>query len=257
MFMEPGTGTRYRMMLDYDGTNFHGWQVQNRERTVQGVIEDALAKIYQKEISVTGCGRTDAGVHARNYIAHVDLPEATQLELAYKLNRMLGEDIVIHEVTPVSKDFHARFSATYRQYRYAINGHKMAIGRQYSWHCQDLASLDRAAIEKAIAVIEQAQAFRPFCKTGSDVKTMACDIHRAQWIYNEEEDKLAFVIRANRFLRGMVRLIVGSLVMVGRHKLTVGQLQESLHSQEGLARRYSVPAQGLTLERVAYPIKSY
>ncbi|HKK87905.1 MAG TPA: tRNA pseudouridine(38-40) synthase TruA [Saprospiraceae bacterium] len=253
--MKSGTGTRYSMMLDYDGTNFHGWQVQNQERTVQGVIEKALAKIYQKEITVTGCGRTDAGVHARNYVAHIDLPGRPEFDLKYKLNRMLGDDIAINKVAAVSDDFHARFSATYRQYRYSINGQKMALGRQYSWYCPDLVSLDKTAIEKAIGILEQAESFRPFCKTGSDVKSMVCDVHHAQWIYDEVEDKQAFVIRANRFLRGMVRLIVGSLVLIGRRKLTVGQLQEALQSQNSLPMSYSVPAQGLTLEHVAYPDK--
>ena len=244
-------GSRYKIILDYDGMYFHGWQVQNQERTVQGVIEEALSKIYQAKISVTGCGRTDAGVHARNYLAHVDLPEMTEIDLVYKLNRMLGEDIAIRELTPVSGDFHARFSARYRQYRYCINGQKMAIGRQYSWYCPDLTSLDRPSIEKTIAIIRQAQAFLPFCKTGSDAKTMSCDILHAKWI-DRENDKAMFEIRANRFLRGMVRLIVGALVLAGRGHLTPEQVQVALDNQQMLPKSYSAPAQGLVLEQVSY-----
>ena len=251
--MESSVMRRYKMVLDYDGTDFHGWQVQKEGRTIQEDIELALSKIFQRKIAITGCGRTDAGVHARNYVAHVDLPELTDIDLVYKLNRMLDDDIAVRDLTPMADDFHARYSASYRQYRYCIHGQKMAVGRRYSWHCPDLAAMDRASIERALDCIREAREFAPFCKTGSDAKTMFCDIHHARWIYHEAEEKVEFEIRANRFLRGMVRLIVGALVLVGRSQLSPEGVEKALNDKEALPKSYSVPAKGLMLERVGYP----
>lgn len=244
---------RYKLILDYDGANFHGWQIQNSERTVQGTLENVLSRIYQSDIAVTGCGRTDAGVHARNYVAHVDLPEPVQMDLCYKLNRMLQEDVAIRAIRAVDSDFHARYSAVYRQYRYCINSNKMAIGRQYSWHCPDLADFDLEAIEQTIEYIKNAREFLPFCKTGSDAKTMSCYIHQACWKHKNAGQKVEFEIRANRFLRGMVRLIVGALVLVGRGLVTAEDVREALRKQVQMPKAYSVPAHGLFLEKVAYP----
>lgn len=243
---------RYKLVLDYDGANFHGWQIQNNERTVQGILENVLSRIYQSDIVVTGCGRTDAGVHARNYVAHVDLPEPVQIDLGYKLNRMLQDDVAIRAIQPVDSDFHARYSAIYRQYRYCINSNKIAIGRQYSWYCPDLADFDLEAIEQAIEYIKNAREFLPFCKTGSDAKTMSCYIHQVRWNHKNAGQNVEFEIRANRFLRGMVRLIVGALVLVGRGQVHADDVREALREQARLSKSYSAPAHGLFLEKVAY-----
>lgn len=243
---------RYFIRLSYKGTNFSGWQRQNNAHTVQEEIEDACELLFKEKINIIGCGRTDSGVHARNFIAHFDLPEALDFDLVFKLNHIVSQDITIHEVFPVDVTAHSRFDATKRTYDYFIKGEKDCFHSDYAFAYPMIHKLDIGVMNLVASLLMEYDDFYTFCKSKTDVKTTICKIYLCQWQW-EEEDKLRFTISANRFLRGMVRLIVGMCINVSLGKLEFEEVKDALENKRRLKRDWSVYAQGLILSDIAYP----
>lgn len=244
---------RYFLTLSYRGTHYAGWQIQPGDPSVQETLETALSTIFRQPVGVTGCGRTDAGVHARYYVAHADLPAPLPPSLLYSLNSLLPADIAVHAVLPMPDTAHARFDALERSYVYTITLRKDPFATETAWHLPkgDLLDLDR--MQEAAALLLRYQQFFPFCKTHSGVEHYACALTASHWVAMPEEQRLEFHVSANRFLRGMVRLIVGACVQVGQGKLQVADIRRAMDAQAMLKKSWSVPPQGLALNGVKYP----
>ena len=241
---------RYFIWLSYDGTNYHGWQVQPNGISVQGELQRVLSTLLRQNISITGAGRTDAGVHARVMAAHFDFEgDIDCQQLAYKMNRMLSGDIVISRIEEVAPDLHARFSATERTYHYYIHTRKDPFLRHYS--CEIHYPLDFAAMNEAGRILTTYEDFGAFCKAHSDVKTTLCHVTRAEWIQTGE-NTWYFVITANRFLRNMVRAVVGTLVDVGRGRLSLEDFRKVIEGKKRSDAGDSMPGNALFLEDVRY-----
>jgi tRNA pseudouridine38-40 synthase len=244
---------RYFLKMAYDGTAYHGWQVQPNGVTVQELTERALAITFGARLTVTAAGRTDTGVHAREMYAHFDLDhEITQetLEQAvYKLNNLLPADIAIHQIIPVPADAHARFDAVSRTYEYHILRQKNPFRERFAWYWQ--GQLDLEAMNQAAMHLIGLQDFQCFSKVHTDVNNYLCEVTRAGW--HQDGDTLVFTITANRFLRNMVRAVVGTLFEVGRGKLLPDDLITIIASRDRSRAGSSVPAKGLSLTQVQYP----
>ena len=241
---------RYFIWLSYDGTNYHGWQVQPNGISVQGELQRVLSTLLRQDISITGAGRTDAGVHARVMAAHFDFEgDIDCKQLAYKMNRMLGVDIVIDRIEEVASDLHARFSATERTYHYYIHTRKDPFQRHFS--CEIHYPLDFEKMNEAGRILTTYEDFGAFCKAHSDVKTTLCRVTRAEWIQTGETTWY-FVITANRFLRNMVRAVVGTLVDVGRGRLTLDEFRGVIEGKRRSDAGDSMPGNALFLEDVKY-----
>ena len=243
---------RYFITLSYDGTRYHGWQVQPNGPSVQEKLQWALSTILrQEDIQVTGAGRTDAGVHARMMVAHFDV-ETMNFELqdlTYKLNRLLPQDIAIQKIEPVSDEMHARFSATSRTYHYYIHTVKDPFLRAYS--CELHYPLDFQRMNEAAAILMTYDDFGAFCKAHADVKTTLCHITVAQW-HQTSTTSWYFEITANRFLRNMVRAVVGTLIDVGRGRLSLDDFRKVIEGKRRTEAGESMPANALFLEEVKY-----
>ncbi|MFT5821919.1 MAG: tRNA pseudouridine38-40 synthase [Crocinitomix sp.] len=241
---------RYFLKLSYKGTHFFGWQIQPNAITVQEHIEDALKKMNRnKKVKVMGCGRTDTGVHASEFYAHFEMnSDWDDATFAYKLNCMIPDDIAIHEVTKVPADLHARFSATSRTYHYFIHNDKNAFLNETSWLARLELDLDK--MNAACEVLINHKNFKCFSKTITGISSFNCDVTKAQWTKSPEGYR--FTIQANRFLRNMVRAIVGTMVDIGTDKIDLKAFQQILDSQERSKAGLSVPPQGLFLVKVDY-----
>jgi len=246
---------RVSFKLCYDGTSYSGWQIQPDVITVQGEIEKVLSTLYSSEVSIVGCGRTDKGVHARYYVAHADLPiENFPANLLYKLNRMLPNDISCTAVEEVGKKFHARFDATSRAYTYSIHLQKNPFLSKYSTFVSNAKELDLSLLQEVSDIIKRTSDFQAFCKLhGSESHTL-CDIHESAWDVSESSS-IKYHIRANRFLRGMVRLIVGSSLSVSAGKLSLIDLQEHIKQGSRSPHMRSAPPEGLALTDVQYGLR--
>ena len=255
---------RYFIFFGYDGTNYHGWQIQPNANSVQQELQHALSILLRKEIEVVGAGRTDTGVHARNMAAHFDWdseedsPEAKvskgQLpiapdQLVYRLNRILPRDIAVYEVREVDSEMHARFSATSRTYHYYIHTRKDPFERHYS--LQMNYPLDFEKMNEAAQYFLQHEDYAAFCKAGGDNKTTICHVTAARWVQTSPTTWY-FEITANRFLRNMVRAVVGTLIDVGRGKITMEQFLDILHNGSRSDAGESMPGNALFLEDVGY-----
>ena len=253
---------RYFITFSYDGTNYHGWQIQPNGVSVQEKLQGALSTLLRKEIVVTGAGRTDAGVHARMMVAHFEtfldepsgkaernIKHETLKDLVYKLNRLLPQDIAVQKVEPVSDDMHARFSATSRTYHYYIHTKKDPFLRAYS--CELHYPLDFEKMNEAGRILTTYEDFRAFCKSHSDVKTTLCKVTRAEWIQTGETTWY-FEITANRFLRNMVRAVVGTMVDVGRGKLSLEDFRKVIEGKQRIDAGESMPGNALFLEDIKY-----
>lgn len=241
---------RYFVEFAYDGTDYHGWQIQPNGNSVQEELQKALSTILRQPISVVGAGRTDTGVHARRMMAHFEInSDVDCTQLAYKLNRLLPRDIVVFSVYPVADDMHARFSAKLRTYHYYIHTSKNPFLRKYS--CEIHYNLDFDLMNKAARHLLDVTDFGSFCKAHSDVKTTLCDVSEAVWV-RDDETAWHFRISANRFLRNMVRAVVGTLIEVGRHRLTLEQFCEVVASGNRSSAGESMPGNALFLEDVKY-----
>ena len=242
---------RFFITLSYDGTRYHGWQVQPNGPSVQEKLQWALSTILRQDIQVTGAGRTDAGVHARMMVAHFDV-ETMHYELqdlTYKLNRLLPQDIAIQKMEPVSDEMHARFSATSRTYHYYIHTVKDPFLRAYS--CELHYPLDFQLMNEAAAILMTYEDFGAFCKAHADVKTTLCHITTAQW-HQTSPSSWYFEITANRFLRNMVRAVVGTLIDVGRGRLSLDDFRKVIEGKRRTEAGESMPANALFLEEVKY-----
>lgn len=259
---------RYFIHLSYDGTRYHGWQIQPNGISVEGEIERCLSTLLRTPIDIVGAGRTDAGVHARHMVAHFELVCNSQSiikglvsasenesctlnceQLTYKLNRMLPPDICIHKTEPVADDMHARFSATARTYHYYVSTQRNPFNRQYTWLTH--FNLDFPLMNEAAAILMEYSDFACFCKSHTDVKTTLCDMMEARWIQTSNTEWY-FRIKANRFLRNMVRAVVGTLVEVGRHRMTLQDFRAVIEGKKRTQAGESMPANALFLERIDY-----
>lgn len=241
---------RYFIYMAYDGAAYHGWQSQPNASSVQQTLEQALSTVLRQDISVTGAGRTDTGVHARLMVAHFDVEAAIDtMRLADKLNRLLPADISIYKVEPVSNEMHARFSAKSRRYEYYVTTAKSPFMRQYRYRLY--RQPDFALMNKAASQLLRQTDFTSFSKLHTDVKTNICHVTRAEWS-QVDDVTWVFTIEADRFLRNMVRAIVGTLLDVGFGKLTLEGFQNVMQQRDRCSAGMSVPAQGLFLVDVKY-----
>ncbi len=241
---------RYFFEISYNGTHYHGWQNQKNAVGVQQVVENALSKLFRGEISITGSGRTDTGVHCVQQFFHVDIEKEFKPEdLVHRLNAFLPGDIAIRNILPVREDAHARYQAIERSYQYKITRAKDPLLVGYAYYF--FRELDVSAMEQASALLRGEQDFECFSKVKTDVNHFICDIRQATW--NQKGDVLVFTISANRFLRGMVRAIVGTLLDVGTGKLSVKQFQEIIKSKDRKKAGMNAPPEGLYLTQVKYP----
>lgn len=242
---------RYFLQLSYDGTHYHGWQTQQDEPTIQQSVEQALSLLLKTTTQVTGAGRTDAGVHASFFVAHFDTPSplTDPQHLCYKLNQILPADIAIHDCYPVRDQAHARFDATSRTYRYYISLSKSPFKQHY--HVRIPYQLNVELMNQACRILFDYRDFSCFSKKGSQVKTNLCTIHYAHW--EESAHTLVFTIQADRFLRNMVRAIVGTLLDIGRGKSNMQELRQIIESKDRCQAGASVQAKGLFLSHIAYP----
>ena len=241
---------RYFIWFGYDGTNYHGWQIQPNGVTIQSELQRCMSLLLHEVISVTGAGRTDAGVHARRMAAHFDTDVVfDQTVLVKKLNGLLPVDIAVYGVEQVDADLHARFSATSRLYHYYVHTQTSPFHRQYSLELHYV--LDYQLMNEAAQLLLEYDDFGAFCKAGSDVKTTICHITKAQW-HQTSPTEWYFEIEANRFLRNMVRAVVGTLVEVGRHRMTLDEFRLVIEGKRRTQAGESMPAQALFLEDVKY-----
>ena len=241
---------RYFIWFSYDGSRYHGWQIQPNGNSVQAELEHGLSMLLREEISVTGAGRTDTGVHARQMVAHFDYAgDYDMANLAYKLNRLLPQDISVDRVEEVDNDLHARFSAVSRTYHYYIHLSKNPFLRHYSLEMH--YDLDFELMNEAGRILLEYDDFGAFCKAGSDVKTTLCKVTEARWVQTSDTTWY-FEITANRFLRNMVRAVVGTLIEVGRHRLTINEFRKVVEGKQRTQAGESMPAKSLFLESVTY-----
>jgi len=245
---------RYFLELSYNGTPYHGWQRQPNAISVQEVLEDSLSKLLREKIEIIGAGRTDAGVHAKQIMAHFDYKGVLDIaKFRFRLNALLPKEIAIQKINGVCEDAHARFDAISRSYEYYITLVKDPFRIDTAYFLKK--KLDVELMNKAAKLLLNYTDFKCFSKSKTDVKTYNCDISSAYW--EEKEGLLVFNITANRFLRNMVRAIVGTLIEVGEHKLTPDDIIKIINSKNRSNAGYSVPAQGLYLTRVEYPKTIY
>lgn len=239
------------MTIRYDGTDFRGWQRQASGRTVQGVLEEIVGRLERgADVSIVAAGRTDAGVHATAQVAHVDLERAASIDdLRYRLNRMLPEDIYLSDVRPAESGFHARFRAVRRQYCYELVRGRDPFSARYSWQIDHDLEPDR--MRSAAAALIGRHDFTALSKVNPDTPGMICDLQRLEIL--EEGGRLRFVIESDRFLYGMIRLLVGLLVDVGRGRRPVEEAARVLASRDRSMQSQAAPASGLFFSRVWYP----
>jgi tRNA pseudouridine38-40 synthase len=242
---------RYFLELTYNGTRFCGWQRQPNAPSVQQTIEDIFSMMLRQPIDITGCGRTDTGVHARQYFAHFDFDHEFPKNFLERADRLVGNDIALRKIIPVADTNHARFDATSRSYQYTISFQKNPFFTEIEWFFTQKDRLDIEKMQKAADLLRGYSEFAPFCKTHSDAQTMRCAITHCEWIF--ADDGALLHISANRFLRGMIRLIVGMCINVGLGQLSLEDVKEALDKQQPLKKSYSVPPTGLFLSDIVYP----
>lgn len=246
---------RYFIDFSYNGANYHGYQIQPKNITIQEVIEDRMSKLLRQKIKIFGAGRTDAGVNAKQMIAHFDFDfDFDDKDLIKKLNGFLPDDIAIHHILPVKNDAHARFDAVKRTYEYQINLKKNPFEFYSGWNIffRDLNVCD---MNQAALHLLGTKDFSSFAKLHTDVKTHICTVNQAIW--RQDNDVLIFTISADRFLRNMVRAIVGTLVEVGQGVKSIDDFKKIIDKKNRNAAGVSAPAQGLYLIKVEYPEEIY
>lgn len=245
--------SRYFIELSYLGTNYHGWQAQKEKKTIQSVLNDALKTILREEIHTVGCSRTDAGVHAKQYFAHFDAKKENLnlSKLTYSLNCLLPYDIAIHRIIKVKQDVHARFDVISRTYEYHIHTQKNPFLTNLSYYFRKGAFLDIELMNKGCEVLYKYEDFTSFCKTGAQTENFLCKIIYARWS-QPSDGRLLFTITADRFLRNMVRAIVGTMLLIGKGKMSIDEMKKIIESKKCGSAGVSVPACGLYLAKVEY-----
>ena len=249
---------RYFLRLGYNGTNFHGWQSQPNAVSVQQKIEETLSILTRLPISIVGAGRTDAGVHAKEMYAHFDVPGDIEDKSRFLLsaNRLVGKDISFYDLLKVPDDAHARFDAVERTYKYFVSFEKTPFLYPFSSFSSIRFDLDK--MNEAAEYLLRVDDFTSFAKLQSDAKTNICKVTKAEWHMLENEmpllgDGCVFTISADRFLRNMVRAIVGTLVDVGRDKISISEFVDIIHSKDRCSAGCSMPGAGLFLWKIKYP----
>lgn len=244
---------RYFLEISYDGTAYHGWQYQNNAISIQQVLSEALSTILRSDVKIVGSGRTDAGVHASQQFAHFDFEKELLLDLCYRLNGYLPKDIAVHSLKEVHNDTNARFQAKSRSYIYRMHKSKSPFktGRSFLFD----RPLDLSLMNECCELIKNWEDFQSFSKVHTDVATFNCEIFEARW--EESNDGFTFYVSANRFLRGMVRALVGTMLEVGEGKKSVEDFLQILKSKDRRQAGSSAPAHGLYLSRVEYPNEIY
>lgn len=240
---------RYFIHLSYNGKNYCGWQRQPHSLSVQEELEKAMSLLLREPIALVGAGRTDSGVHARNYFAHFDYTPPLPHNLVNKLNSFLPKEIAIKDIFSVSDSAHARFDATSRTYQYFISLEKNPFLYEQSYYL--FQSLDISLMNEACKILFEFNDFQCFSKSNTDVKTYICELKEAHW--REEEGLLIFRITADRFLRNMVRAIVGTMIEVGNKKISLTEFRSIIESKNRSKAGFSVPGNALFLEEITYP----
>ncbi len=241
---------RYFVEASYLGTKYVGWQRQPNGLSVQEVIENSISTVLRHETQIVGCGRTDAGVHAQQYFFHFDTEELLPEGFMFKLNRFMPNDVAFCDVKLVDDDMHARFSATSRSYKYFLSLRKEPLRQHIAFEYRYPGTLDIDLMNEAGELLKEHKECKTVCKLGSDTPHYLCDLTKAFW--SHDQDSATFEISANRFLRGMVRLIVGMMLQVGRHQLSLTELRQALDDQVQLKKSESAPAHGLHLTSIEY-----
>ena len=240
---------RYFIELGYKGTNYHGWQYQPDADSVQETLNKALSLLLKTDIDIVGAGRTDTGVHAKQMFAHFDFEtEIDTQQLVHKLNSFLPKDIVIFNILKVANEAHARFDATKRTYEYYIHMTKDAFKNEESYQFQTALNIDK--MNEACQILFKHNDFECFSKVNTDVKTFNCAIFEAHWM--QDGNKLVFTIAADRFLRNMVRAIVGTMINIGTGKISLNDFELIIDSKDRSQAGFSVPAHGLYLTKIEY-----
>ena len=241
---------RYFFEIEFLGKNYFGWQIQPKDISIQQEIQQNISKLLShKEVVITGCGRTDTGVHAKQYFFHVDLPSIDPIEFRYKLNSMLPEAIVVNKIVKTHNEAHARFDATCRTYRYFISYKKSPFKNHVELLLKH--SLNLEAMNLCAKELIGKKDFASFARSNSGVDHTYCEVYRAEW--KVEQDIIFFEIAANRFLRNMVRAIVGTLMEVGAGKLSHSEFMEIMKAGDRSKASTSAPAHGLFLWKIEYP----
>ncbi|MBR6492730.1 MAG: tRNA pseudouridine(38-40) synthase TruA [Paludibacteraceae bacterium] len=245
---------RYFITFAYNGTDFHGSQSQPNGNTVQAEMEAAFATILRKPVALTFAGRTDAGVHAEKMVAHFDLDKPIPVNLGGRLNNLLPYSIAVRDIQRVTDEAHARFDATSRTYYYRITMRKDPFTKQTRARIGTV--LDYTAMNHAAKLLLGKQDFASFCRAHTDVKTTICDVKEAKWVI-ENDHEATFVITADRFLRNMVRAVVGTLFEIGRGRMTKEDLQTIIAAHDRCKAGHSAPPEGLSLVEIEYPKNIY
>lgn len=243
---------RYFAALAYNGTRFHGWQRQPAHITVQQHLEEKLSTMLRTPIFVTGCGRTDTGVHASFYVMHFDYNGEFPDQFLDKINNFIGPDVAIFSVKPVAQNAHARFDAEWRSYKYYVNLKKNPFTQETAYYISFIKNLDLDKMNELVALLPGYTDFEPLCKKGSDEKTKKCTVIHTSWEHRPDTGELIFSITANRFLRSMVRLIVGESLNVGFGRTTIDDFVYAMDNQLPLKKAWTAPPQGLFLTDVQY-----
>ena len=243
---------RYFLEVSYKGTNYSGFQIQHNANTIQAEAEKVLEVFYKEKFNLTGSSRTDAGVHALQNFFHFDSETNINPESLYNLNSILPGDIVLKSIRKVDDTAHCRFDAISREYRYYIYQHKNPFKADRAFYFP--YKIDWELIQEAAEVLKEYSDFTSFSKRNTQVKNFRCQLSKSAWV--KENDCLVYTIKANRFLRGMVRALTATMLLVGRRKINILQFREIIESKDCTKASFAVPAAGLFLIRVSYPEKS-
>jgi len=244
---------RYFIHLGYDGTGYRGWQRQkNNQHTVQQKIEETFSKIFKNRVTVHGCGRTDTGVHASQYVLQINLDTVPQFDLKFRLNKNLPDDIAVFEIIEVNQDHHCQYDAVARTYDYFIHWKRDPVLHRHSSFYEDL-DLDIDLMRKAAVLILRTKDFKPLCKQPDLYDNTLCQITRSNLFINKEQGRLRFQITSNRFLRGMVRYCVSFLLEVGRGNLSLDEFKAVLNQEKVLTEKRPAYPNGLFLSGITYP----
>ena len=244
---------RYFLEVAYIGSNYSGFQIQKNANSIQAEIEKAMEIFFHQRFLLTGSSRTDAGVHAKQNFFHFDSEISIQNEQLYNLNSILPNDIVLKNIFPVPNQAHSRFDAVSREYNYIVYQTKDPFLHNYGWHYP--YPLDMDLLQEAASLIVGQQDFSSFSKKNTQVKNFVCIVHKSQWV--SKNNKLVYIVNANRFLRGMVKGLVSTMLLVGRKKISIENFKEIIHSQDCRKANFSAPSQGLFLMEVNYDFKQH
>lgn len=244
---------RYFLHLSYVGTRYRGWQRQPEVASIQEVIEKTLSKIFKTEMTIYGCGRTDAGVHASQYFAQFQTEKDWDFDLIFRMNKVLPDDISIHEVIPCKRTDHARYHAVERSYQYFIHTKKIAQLSMRSTLHQE-TELDFTKMKAAVDLISQYSDFKAFCKTPDAHPSTICKLSNAEIFTNQDQTQFCFEITANRFLRGMIRNLMARIILIGSGEINISEFEDALKNElDEDQLPISAPPQGLYLSKIVYP----